>query len=1027
MSDKIEYEDIFGKDAFEKAVQGVERLTQGFKDMATQIGNVAIEQKEFLNGFKINNSGDIKKLNDELAKANKTILELNNANKAAAQGEKELAQIRIANAKALQEEEKAQQQKLRTEKLSNAESKKSLTLYQEQSKLLRDLKNEYKNVALAQGQTSKAAQDLLAKITPLDAKLKQLDKTTGDNFRNVGNYSEALKGFGSSVNNILGAAGISVGLSAGVSFLKDSVGEFAKLEKSLKNLQAITGVSNKDLEFFSKNAEELGINVKGGAVAVVEAYKLIGSAKPELLENKDALNEVTKAAILLSQASGLELPQAATQLTQALNSFNAPAEDAGKFVNILSAASKLGAKEIPFVAEALSKFGGVAKSAGVSIEDSAAAIEILGAKIPQAETVGTNLRGIFIKMQTEAAKGGRAFKGLGGELDLLAPRVNDITYLTKVYGEQNLLAIQTLIQERDALDKFTEGITDTNAALEQAAINTDTFEQKQIRLENRWISMKAAIGAFTVDFFDKVGRGFDEITGKAAELDLAFSKNATDTANKRFAQKILEADAYKEALKQLKYEYDTVLSSRITPEEEKDDKIKIIQGRVFALTAAYEELNKAKKNAGIVTPPTDNGKKILTGEETPEEKAARLKKEEEDRKKSAKKTADDEAKLRKQIEDRNAASFTNEKQRQEAIIKLDFERRKKEIEQSKATKKTKDEALLTLELEYYNKLADIENKYIDEKEKKEKEARDKQKKEDDEAFDAAVKEAQRLTDIEDKEREEKKKKEKEAREQELKELFDVASKALSIAEKEIKDKEKLRQDALDREIEQRDSNIEEQKRRAEQGLSNTLAFEEKALKDAEAKKEEENKKALKREKALTFFKLLSANAEKDPNSALQKTITEMLLGEAIAGAFFKGTEKVEDDLKGNKVHNGRDGYVVAVDGSERVLTGEQNKLIGNMSNEDLAKLAHDYNNNKLLPNYMLNEGVNTSVSENIYASMQLSQMVKMNERLESVEEAIKNKPVSNTSFDNLGYIIREEIRNGLKTITKTPLTKGYGN
>jgi TP901 family phage tail tape measure protein len=994
MSDKIEYNDLFADDAFKKGVEGVESIISAFKRLETELKVVAVNQKEALTGFNVNKSDDIKKLNDELAKTNKILTDLQNANKAVETGEKELAKIRLEEIKLMRAREKSiddftrKEEAATAKKLKLAENErlseiqlqkareKAFDQFEKQNrsytlltKKLNDLRDAYKDAAVSEGEMSKQAQNLLKQIAPLDAQLKRIDANVGQYQRNVGNYKSALEGASGAVTNVLGAAGISVGLSAGISFLKDSVGEFAKLESSLKNLQAITGVSNKDLEFFSKNAEELGINVKGGAVAVVEAYKLIGSAKPELLENKEALNEVTKATILLSQASGLELPDAATQLTNALNSFNAPAEEAGKYVNVLSAASKLGAKEIPFVAEALSKFGGVAKSAGVSIETSAAAIEILGAKIPQAESVGTNLRGIFIKLQTEAAKSGREFKGLGGELDLLAPRVNDITYLSKTFGEQNLLAIQTLIQERDALDKFTEGITDTNAALEQASINTDTYANKQLRLENTFNSLKASVGEFLVGAGSQLLDFYDVLSGKVSFTDAAIKFNAA--SRNKGAERIIE----------------------LSNEEqkafiEKNAAMQKANKQLFdnnQITLAYYELNRKNLAAELKAYVTLLDAKIKSRKATT----------------GSKEVIDEET---ASINKNTSAKINNSKSTGT------FEEAQKKAQE---------------ELDEQQRLLDFEYN----KDKKERDQKQR-----DEDFKAAQDEADRLLALDEetrkKEDEIRKKadeEKKKQREEDLKNLFDVASKALQIAEKEINEKEKLRQEALDKEIKDREENIDIQRKRAEQGLSNTLAFEEKALKDAEARKEEENKKALKREKALTFFKLLSANAEKEPNSALQKTITEMLLGEAIAGAFFKGTEKVEDDLKGNKVHNGRDGYVVAVDGSERVLTGEQNKLIGNMSNEDLAKLAHDYNNNKLLPNYMLNEGVNTSVSENIYASMQLSQMVKMNERLESVEEAIKNKPVSNTSFDNLGHIIREEIRNGLKTITKTPLTKGYGN
>lgn len=233
-------------------------------------------------------------------------------------------------------------------------------------------------------------------------------------------------------------------------------------------------------------------------------------------------------------------------------------------------------------------------------------------------------------------------------------------------------------------------------------------------------------------------------------------------------------------------------------------------------------------------------------------------------------------------------------------------------------------------------------------------------------------------------------------------------------------------DAIDSEINKRQNALDEQKRRAEQGLSSDIATAEKNLKDAEARKKEIEKEAIKRQQALTFFKLLSANAESDPNNALTKTFTEMLLSEALVKSlpgFFKGTENVERDLKGNKVHNGRDGHVIAVDGGERVMTGDQNKLMGGMANDDVANLVYRHNNN-LLPNYMINEPLSPmGVAENMYNSIQLQQLVKQNEEL---IKAVKSIPGTNIMFSD-GKMKRTDNVNGFKTTTIKPLTRGYDN
>ena len=81
-----------------------------------------------------------------------------------------------------------------------------------------------------------------------------------------------------------------------------------EFEKSLKNLSAITGASGDDLKYYKEQAISMSAGVAGGASAVVEAFKFIGSAKPELLNSKEALAQVTQQAILLSQAAGIDLP-----------------------------------------------------------------------------------------------------------------------------------------------------------------------------------------------------------------------------------------------------------------------------------------------------------------------------------------------------------------------------------------------------------------------------------------------------------------------------------------------------------------------------------------------------------------------------------------------------------------------------------------------------------------------------------------------------------------------------------------------
>jgi hypothetical protein len=836
MSDKITTNDVFESDFLDKSYQAVEKITQGFKDMADQIGKVTIEQKEFLQGFKVTSAADIKKLNDELAIAQKTITELNNANKAATQGEIELAKIRQAQAKALQEEEKAQQQKLRTEKLANSEKQKTLTLYQQESKTLNDLRNRYKDLALAGRENGIVAKGLLQEITKLDAKLKNVDASVGQFQRNVGNYTSALDSFKGSVTNILGAAGIGLGLSEGISFLKESFAEFQKSEKAAKELdfalRNVGGEGTLALEKLSNQAQQLEENL-----GLFEAEDISNLQKQlvNLGASSTQVEKLTPKILDLAKATGMDLSSATDVAIKAING------------------QTKGLKEV-----------------------------------------------------------GLEFQDTGDR--------------TQNY---NILL--------EKLDKFQGA----------AAASADTLEGKQQRLTIAWGNIKEAVGEFLTNFGTELLDFYDELTGKTSILEYTMTKiQPVFEAN---AKNIIKSGNAQKALNDLQERALAISKDTTLTETEKYEKLLPLERQQKAITKALDEQTLALK--------------------------------------------------------RNQKEFKNNKigggngdGKQEDY----YEKYKAEQERLRQIDAENDVVVEEKAKEHNKTLKELEEERIADELQFSAIQYEKNKKLEDEAFELKKKQ----------------------REEDLKNLFDLSNKALDIAEKEIKEKDKLRQDALDKEIEQRQSNIEEQKRRAEQGLENTLAFEEKALKDAEARKEAEAQKAIKREKEITFFKLLSANAEKDPNSALQKTITEMLLGNAIAGAFFEGTEKVEDDLKGNKVHNGRDGYVVAVDGSERVLTGEQNKLIGKMSNEELAQLAYDYNN-KLLPNYMISNAVNPSFSDNIYSSLQLKQMVEFTNEVKELKEIIKNRPVSSSSFDGLGNYIEQLTKNGYTTTTKKPLTRGY--
>jgi TP901 family phage tail tape measure protein len=367
-----------------------------------------------------------------------------------------------------------------------------------------EAKNRLRDLITTEGESSKATAKARQEFEKLDAQVKKADRAVGDFTKNVGNYPTIGK-LTANLRDLAGAFGIAAGVSAFASVVKGSITTIREFEQSVADLRAITGASGEDLDFLKRNAIEMGKGVKGGAKAVVESYKLIASAKPELLENVKSLNQVTKAVITLSQASGMELPAAATALTDAMNQFGAPAEEAAFFIDALANGAKYGSAEIPEITDALLKFGAVAKSSNISIGESTALIELLAEKGLKGAEAGTALRNVLLKLSAPDAlpkDAQKVIQGLGIDFEFLKdktvtvqqkfealkPLLQDDANLVKVFGLENVVAAKNVIGHTDRLAELTSKMDEFGTAQEQATLRTQTLEGDIVKLGSSWDS-----------------------------------------------------------------------------------------------------------------------------------------------------------------------------------------------------------------------------------------------------------------------------------------------------------------------------------------------------------------------------------------------------------------------------------------------------------------------------------------------------------------------------------------------------------
>lgn len=295
-------------------------------------------------------------------------------------------------------------------------------------------------------------------------------------------------------------------------------------ESSQAELKALTGLDDSSIQWLTEQAEKLsttmdesGLRIRQSSDEILQAYMLIGSKKPELLKDKEALNAVTIEAMRLAAAAKIDLKDAVTATTVSLNMYGESAGQAARYVNVLAAGSKEGAADVSAQAASIKNAGVAASGAGVSIEQLQGTIQMLAEKGLEAEPAGTALRKFFLVLQTGPDETNPKVVGLQTALENLNKKSLSAAQIQTMFGEEAYSAATILIDNADKVRQYTEAVTDTSIAMEQAAINSDTNEAKMAQYRN---SIKEA----GIELMERLNPSLSLLTGWTTKIIVALPK-----------------------------------------------------------------------------------------------------------------------------------------------------------------------------------------------------------------------------------------------------------------------------------------------------------------------------------------------------------------------------------------------------------------------------------------------------------------------------------------------------------------------
>lgn len=338
-------------------------------------------------------------------------------------------------------------------------------------------------------------------------------------------------------------AGIAVAAAGavGVSLYKAEKNAI-EFEDALSNLSAITGTTGKDLDALKERIINTGKETHTSFKTIADAYTVVGSKMPTLLQNQEGLDAVTRSVITLKKASRMSLEDATNSLTGIMNQMGASFFEADEYINVLAAGSKNGAGDIQYLATAFDQCGTAISTANLSIQEGTALIEMLANKVPSASTAGVQLRNVLLKMSTASDEYNPKVVGLTTALQNLSKKTGDTSFMIKMFGAENMAAAIQLANNAVKVRNLTKAVTGTTEAHKQAAIQVNNVAGAWRGLGQDWDNFATAITSKSgpiqsvlravIGGLSEIVNLMNKLAGGKSKADIKYDNDTEEKLNK---------------------------------------------------------------------------------------------------------------------------------------------------------------------------------------------------------------------------------------------------------------------------------------------------------------------------------------------------------------------------------------------------------------------------------------------------------------------------------------------------------------
>jgi len=280
-----------------------------------------------------------------------------------------------------------------------------------------------------------------------------------------------------------------------------AVNTFQGFELQMAKVRAVSGATGAEFEALSKNAKDLGASTIFSAQQVAELqteFAKLGFTAKEI-------TQVTEATLALAQATDSDLARAAEVAGSTLRAFQLDASQTEMVTDVMAKSFSTSALDMETFAESMKYVAPVAKSAGMSIQETTAMLAVMANAGIKGSQAGTSLRRIISELGAGSEPTAEKIKQLAAAGIGLADAKDEV-------GRSAQSALLVLAGGVDQIDPTTQSLNDAaGAAKEMASIMDNTAFGAMKALQSAFEGLMISIGEIVATGFTPFVKGLTGI------------------------------------------------------------------------------------------------------------------------------------------------------------------------------------------------------------------------------------------------------------------------------------------------------------------------------------------------------------------------------------------------------------------------------------------------------------------------------------------------------------------------------------